>query len=667
MKTLFDLKTEDGKDEEEPLAINKEYAAKFHKFKECQELDRLKQKYGDNAIESDSSSESEDEEAEGLTPGIQHEFMKTLSMIKSKDPKIYSSDTVFFDAQDAGSESKKSEKKKNPILLKDYERQRLLEKGVNAYISDSEEENEQDAEPTYNQEQQQIKESFKKALEEEDCEENLLQPRMKTKSEKEAEDVEYNTWLEKEGKNSSEDVQTDKLSRYWNDESLDEGEKFLRDYILKKKYIDTEQERIPTYKEMVTNLEDDEHEEDDNEMEREEQFEQKFNFRFENPDQDFIKRYPRTIAESVRRKDDKRTEKRKEREERKDKEKQKKMEEIKRLKNLKRKEIMEKIEKLKEITGNSKIGFLEDDLGDDFDPSKYDEIMQSVFDNEYYDEGEEGTKPEFSNEEEFPANDEDNWDEWNAAGGEDEMAYAPHCEDPDFNMDADYVPNQTKSSKRQSKLAEALKKKKPVFDPNEKTFEEYFDEYYKLDYEDIINDLPTRFKYRTVMSNDFGLSVDEILTAEDKELNEWCSLKKTTRYNTEEEEWKERNRFKKKARNKNKKMQVLRSLHEDDYSKEEGDSASTTAPASNESDRLALSTAKQPVRRLNKNVPGAILKRRDRPQLLSKAARSQADQLRKQKLLKHFKGGSAHAPTLSADRLAAYGLDKRKKQKKAGA
>merc|ERR1712083_441685 len=102
----------------------------------------------------------------------------------------------------------------------------------------------------------------------------------------------------------------------------DEGEKFLKDYLLNKRYKENEKDDyVPSYDEVVHDS-DDNLSEDEKNVEKQEEFEHKFNFRFEEPDDEFIKRYPRTIKGTMRKEEDKRAKKRKEVEERKKREKQ---------------------------------------------------------------------------------------------------------------------------------------------------------------------------------------------------------------------------------------------------------------------------------------------------------------------------------------------------------
>ena len=61
------------------------------------------------------------------------------------------------------------------------------------------------------------------------------------------------------------------------------------------------------------------------------------------------------------------------------------------------------------------------------------------------------------------------------------------------------------------------------------------EELYKLDYEDIVAGMPTRFKYREVESNDYGLTTQEILFARDTTLKQFVSLKKMAPYNENDE------------------------------------------------------------------------------------------------------------------------------------
>ncbi|KAI0978000.1 hypothetical protein GJ496_001060 [Pomphorhynchus laevis] len=92
------------------------------------------------------------------------------------------------------------------------------------------------------------------------------------------------------------------LRQYWEDENLDEDEKFLRNYILERKY------RID---ENFIDPEDSfEFSEEEGALEQAEDFERNYNFRFEEPDKEFIKSYPRTIKSSIRKEDTRRKDKR---------------------------------------------------------------------------------------------------------------------------------------------------------------------------------------------------------------------------------------------------------------------------------------------------------------------------------------------------------------------
>ncbi|XP_026676811.1 protein KRI1 homolog [Diaphorina citri] len=89
----------------------------------------------------------------------------------------------------------------------------------------------------------------------------------------------------------------------------------------------------------------------------------------------------------------------------------------------------------------------------------------------------------------------------------------------------------------------------------------YVDEYYGLEFEDLIGDLPCRFKYKRVVPNSFGLTIDEILAADDKELNKWCAIKKIYSNRSEHVEKNEVKVYSQRARNEDLKRKLLPSLY----------------------------------------------------------------------------------------------------------
>ncbi|TRY76750.1 hypothetical protein TCAL_08550 [Tigriopus californicus] len=580
-----------------PLKVNAQYAQVYNTFREKEVYQKLKDKYGaeSHADEhasldgsgSSSSDESEDEEAQELTDQVEKDFYKTLASLKNKDPRIYDGQTRFFQDPAPGPKATQTVKavKEKPVFWSDLQRQVILE-NEGKFKDDEDPEPQVQPGPSYVQEMEQLRQSLKTNVhhgsEDDDDEDNddddLLVPRKKTDQEQRKEDQDYKAWLQgQKDELPDEAIQQDLqgLKDFWSQKDLGEDEQFLKDYILNKRYLADEPDRNyqPTYEEVVHDS-DENLSADEANVRNMEQFEHKYNYRFEEPDEEFIKRYPRTIKDSLRNAKNSRKVKREEIKERKEREKIKKREELKQLKAMKKKEIMGKLDKLKKVAGSGDLDFETLDLDGDFDPAEYDRKMAQVF--AQYDHANDGqtdeTKPEFSDlESDLEAELEtENWDDWEGHNTEADP------DDPDLIMDCDYEPHSkaqtqneiiesTRNRKkiRKSKFAQVVEQSKPVFNPDDrKTFEEYLNEYYKLDYEDMIGDLPCRFKYRSVPQNDFGLSADEVLNAPDRELNSWVSLKKTCSYRPNEEEQHDIDTFKQRGNNVFLKRKYLPSLFE---------------------------------------------------------------------------------------------------------
>ncbi|KAL0116065.1 hypothetical protein PUN28_011134 [Cardiocondyla obscurior] len=601
MSVLFNGDNSDS-DEGGELKINEGYANIYDSFRQKEELHKLKARYGEDAAFSDDetsdSSSSEDEDV--YNPEFDKQFLMTLACLKSENLSPYDEKIKFLnnidkpgtsESTETEDKEKKKLKKEKPLFLRDYERKIILERDGRFSSSEDEDDAEQKAESkTYVEEQKELKDSFKHALKDEDENEDddngLLKIKEKTQDEKYKEEESYKEWLKgQEVEIDPKDKDALKpLRDFWSDPNLDSNEKFLRDYILNNKYMDKESCDVDLEYNHVIHDSDENLSEDEKTIQKQEEFEHKYNFRFEEPDQEFIKRYPRTMENSMRKKDTRRAVKRAETKERKEQEKQQKKEELKRLKALKRKEIEEKIEKLKEITGNDDMHFENVDFDSDFDPNEHDRKMKEIFDDKYYAGGkDEMQKPECSEiDEELNV---PSWDTYDPTADKNDMenlpCEEPYCEDADFNMDADYDGSQdlqseliesTKRRKRRkrSKFAELIAKEKPKYDPQQfPTYTDYFNQYYSLDYEDMIGDLPCRFKYRQVEPNDYGLSVTEILMADDRELNKWCPLRQALKYKPEHVERNEVQIYKKKAMNETLKQKVLKSLYPEPDEKEE--------------------------------------------------------------------------------------------------
>ncbi|UXI15750.1 major abundant protein [Sarcoptes scabiei] len=473
------------------------------------------------------SDEEEDSESVLEEDPFDDDFFKVYGAIKNKDPEIYEKNKQFFVEKNIDTCSSQL-KKKSPekkMTLQEYhwkiveEKNGITEDDIDDVRSDS-----VANDPGYYEELYNLRQNIKKKL---------------NQNESNVSDEDENDLFTLKPNRESDRTQKAPKSvpKFWcDDEKLDDNEKFLKNYILQKQYCEDEATKMrENHLRNSVNyfkIYDDEDGIDENVERKIEIVDDAENeiqiprFHFEEPDAAIIKRYPRNISslrnaslnEEKTKRADTRARKRLE-----------KQQELKRLRKMKREEIEKKIKKLKSISNNERLDIEDLDLNiiidddNDFDSDKYDQKMRLLFGDDYYEQKDQNDqKPKFD--------------------------FIPGIDDV---ADEDLIP------KNASKRKKDIKDRKDIMADDDIGF-----------FEDIINgQIATRFKYRMVEPNDFGLTDEEILFAEDKELNKWCSLKKMSQYRTKETEVYDRKVYGEKAKNLNLKKTIFKSLYNSDGSR----------------------------------------------------------------------------------------------------
>lgn len=526
------------------LTVNKKYAKDYQTRKQQEELRQIAQQRRDNGLNSDgeesSSDEEEDEDAELLTDSVNLQFLKTMKALKNKESSIYDPSSRFFDENDdvPSGDDGDGKRKHKPKKFKDVLRDQILE--------DMEEENE----PSKEGDDMDPKSKSKFAYDQQ--QEELRKALVNESNAKESSDNEGDDWMVIKKRNSTIDARTsDRIQEEFHElEQLNgknvgstfsdprgevkDGEQFLISFMKNKKWIDKDGGKF--------DVDDDE---ESIEADRADDFEAKYNFRFEQAEAETaasgashsIQTYARgQTMNTIRRQDVTRKEKRQARKDRKEAERKAKEEQLKRLKNAKKQEIEQKLSQVKKVLGSVDATEIDEAaimkmLEGDYDPEKLEKAMQEVYGEDFYAKQDAEWKSDMDVRQALEVDEE-------AVGvvGHDDVDGGLYDHDDHENEDEDdsgWQEGQNDDNEDEEYVG-------GDDDPNASGLEKKIkgkleEELYKLDYEDIVAGMPTRFKYRTVEPNDYGLTTQEILLARDTTLKQFVSLKKMAPYNDQGE------------------------------------------------------------------------------------------------------------------------------------
>ncbi|KAK5582306.1 hypothetical protein RB653_003889 [Dictyostelium firmibasis] len=535
-KVLFQDDSDSDSAETE-IKVNKKYEKMYEAKKAHNELISAATTLEEDEVSEDDDGKFDSKEMNDgfltLLPLLAKR--RTELLLKNKDIKFFDSNNQQQEASgsddEADSESEESEsenkKKKKPFTLKDYQREKLAKTMNKDQYEESDEEkydgDEEDFDALpHNKQQEKLKKDFleasKRSFKNEvnnknDSDDNddssssssdddLLVKRKKSEEDQEVEDREFEEFRQRLEKKKSPFVEeTETISEFWKGKDANNDEKFLRDYLLGQKW-QSDKGKLPTYEEILKELDQDE-----GETIKQDDFERTYNFRFEEPGSAIIVSHPRTVENSVRRKDSARKTKREKKKERKEQRAVQNQEKIKQLKNEKKKQILEKVKEINSITGSSLFNL------DSVDIKKIDpELMvksigkkvkqqdNNNYNNEEYDENYEGGEDDYQ------------YDEGGGSGRFDfNKVIESGLYDDQFEDDGEVWSNERMSKEREE-------------------LESMLDRYYEMDYQDLLgDDTPVRFKY-TKVDPDSTISVDDILEKDDKDLEKILPLNKIATY-----------------------------------------------------------------------------------------------------------------------------------------
>ncbi|EFA83009.1 hypothetical protein PPL_03791 [Heterostelium album PN500] len=468
-----------------------------------------------------SSSESESSESSEVSS-------ESDNQQKKNDKSLYNKELRFFDEKDrpiADPSDANKDNQKQKITLQQINRDKILSTmDKDQYEEDDEEEEEEEdegnyqeqeeeeeeeedfEEMSYNRKQEHLKNAFKLADEDEDSDDA---DKKRTEQEEEKENEEFEEFKKRISEKGY--VDTEAVDDYWRSKKVDDDEKFLRDYILSQKWM-TDKTKLPTYEEIV-----DEMEQDEKDLDKQALYEKSFNFRFEEAGSTVIVSNPRQVDDSMRRTTSKRAEKRAKKRERQEQEQTQNEEKLKKYKNEKKKEILEKLKEINEITGSTAFNMSDADLKK-MDPSVLMKEIKSskkqkVEQQQQYDDDED--QEYYEDEGDYNEEDGGDYNYNDEEGGDNQFSINQLIESGIFDDEDD--------EGEEDWDEERIQREK-------KELESMLDNYYGMDYQEMIDDTPVRFKYTKVDADDYGMSLDDILMKDDKELERMVPLQKMAPY-----------------------------------------------------------------------------------------------------------------------------------------